>query len=135
MKKLNIVLAFAMLIASQVSGQRIFNNVALANNGKQGILTFSLPSEANIIHYRIEASNDNINFEVLGTIASKGNSVMEKTYSYKLYNMGYKFYRVGRVGMNGSLQYSHVISLPEQNINTNPGIKQVPAVTNAIANY
>lgn len=134
MKKLTIVSVFVMLIATQVTAQRVFTKVNLRSIGSQGILTFSLPSEVNVIHYRVEASNDNNDFEVLGTVISKGNSIFEKSYNYGVYNMGYKYYRVGKVSMNGSLQYSQVISVPDMKKNAPEFEPTIPAATIAMTN-
>ncbi len=113
-----------MFFALQVSAQQAFQQVALTekNNG----ISFTVTREANVSQYRIEASDDNDNYEVLGTVAAKGNSVFERTYSYKLYGAGHKFYRVGRVEMNGSLRYSQVIMAPASN--TTPRYEPAPGV-------
>jgi len=112
MKKFSILFVLAV-IASQVYGQHVFNNVALENTHNRNMISFSLPSEANVTYYRVEASNDSKSFEIVGTVRSSGNSVLSKEYRYELYGVNYKYYRIGRVGMNGSLQYSDVVAAPK----------------------
>lgn len=111
MKKTNIILAIMMLIASMSSAQQGFTSVAVQTMKKQTAISFTLPSEANTMNFRIEASNDGIDYKIVGVLPSKGNSVLPRSYSYPLFNKGYKYYRVGRVGMNGILAYSDIVML------------------------
>src|ERR1700743_3478481 len=117
MKKFSILCLLIVITLVQARAQGAFSNVSLASRHNINMLCFTLSSEANVLHYRIEASNDNDEFEVIGTLKASGNSVLSKTYSYALSGKEYKYYRIAKVNMNGSLQYSYVISIPKPALN------------------
>ncbi len=120
MKTLNFFFAFAVICVFPAQGQQAFTSVALGNAGNHKVVCFSLPRETNIKYYRVEASSDSINYEVVGTIRSTGNSVLAKSYRYELYEPAYKYYRIGMVGMNATLQYSAVIKTQDQQLRAVP---------------
>jgi len=111
MKKTNIILAIMMMVASIASAQQVFTNVAMQTVREQTSITFTLPSEANTTNFRIEASNDGTTYTIISVTPSKGNTVLPRTYTHRLYETGYKYYRVGRVTMGGSLSYSNPLEL------------------------
>jgi hypothetical protein len=110
MKQHSILLASAMLLAAHAHAQQAFTRVTMQTSNNRTTISFTLPSEANVYQYRIEGSNDSASYEVLGTVKPSGNSVMAITYSYDLYDLDWKYYRIGKVGMNASQQYSAVIT-------------------------
>jgi hypothetical protein len=130
----NIIIVLAMFIASQAYGQAIFSNVSFENTRSRSTITFSTPSEANVVHYRIEASNTGADYEILGIVRASGNSVLPRTYHYPLYGSEYKYYRIGKVGMGGKLQYSQVISAPKVVPAESPANDITVMETNAIVN-
>jgi hypothetical protein len=131
----NIVMIFAMLLAAQAHAQQSFSNAALVNVHSHNAITFSLPCETNVVHYRIEASNDGNEYEILGTLRSAGNSMLATTYHYDLYPSDYKYYRIGMVKMNGSLLYSQVIDALTHKLPLEPTAPTVtPIISNSVAN-
>ena len=114
MKKTNIILAIMMMVASIASAQNAFTNVALRAVREQTAITFTLPSEANTTNFRIEASNNGTDYKLLGVMPSKGNTVLQRTYTYRLFETGYRYYRVAKVTMNGSLSYSQPVETSKQ---------------------
>lgn len=111
MKKTNIILAILMVVASLASAQHTFTNIALQTVQQQTEITFTLPSEANTSNFRIEAGNNGTDYNIIGTMPSKGNSVLPRTYTYRVFEPGYKYYRVGRVTMGGALSYSQTLEM------------------------
>ena len=122
MKTFNFFFAFAMICVFPAQGQP-FSSVALDNVRNSKVINFTLPRERNVRYYRVEASNDNYDYQIIGTVRSTGNSVLTKSYRYKLYEPGYKYYRVAMVGMDASLQYSAVISTINPTTPGEPAIK------------
>lgn len=111
MKKTNIILAILMMVASLAFAQPTFTNIALQTDRVQTEITFTLPSEANTSNFRIEASNNGTDYKIIGMMPSKGNTVLPRTYTYRVFETGYKYYRVGRVTMGGSLCYSQPVEI------------------------
>lgn len=111
MKKTNMILAVLIMVASIASAQQTFTSVALKAMGTQASVTFTLPSETNTSNFRVEASNNGTEYRVIAVVPSKGNTVLPRTYSCRLYEAGYKYYRVARVTMNGSLIYSQQLEM------------------------
>ena len=128
------MLIFALLLNSAflVSAQEAFTNVSLNVIHDRGVINFTMPREVNVRHYRVEASNDNVSFEVIGTFASKGNSMLARNYKYELLDRSYKYYRIGMVGMNASLQYSAVLTAGTETPHTVPGKISEPMHSEAI---
>lgn len=111
MKNIAIIFALAIqFIAAHAYGQRTFTSAALVTKHHDRLISFTLPSEANVTDYRIEAANDTTGFQIIGKVRSTGNSVLAKTYNYTLYQSDYKYYRVCLVAMNGNMIYSPIIT-------------------------
>jgi hypothetical protein len=108
MKTLLFLSVFTAACIFSAKGQS-FSSVTLENIQNRKIVSFCLPMETNVRYYRVEASNDSITYEIIGTIRSTGNSVLAKRYRYELHEPDYKYYRIGMVGMNAGLQYSQII--------------------------
>jgi hypothetical protein len=122
MKKTNIILAILVMVASIASAQQVFTNVTLQEVRNQTSITFMLPSEVNTTNFRVEASNDGTEYKIIGLVQSKGNTVLPRTYTYRILETGYKYYRVGKVTMGGSLSYSQPLELKAVE-----DIRQIPA--------
>ena len=110
MKKTNIILAIAMFVTTVATAQHNSISAMFATNHNQERITFVLQSEANVAQYRIEASNDSSNYSVVATIPSKGNTVLSRTYNYNMYTSDKKYYRVAAITMQGSTQYSNILT-------------------------
>jgi hypothetical protein len=124
MKNTIIISALAICSLSiNVYSQEAFTKVSLDTKHNSLNISFTLPSEANVTYYRIEAGKDTASFDIISRVHSLGNTVLARTYSCKIYNDGYTYYRVCKVGMNGTLQYSDVINTkilkPNENIEQN----------------
>ena len=126
MKTLAIFFLFAVLSFFSPKSQS-FSSVTLGNVKNHEAISFSLPHETNVSYYRVEASADGANYDIIGTVKSTGNSVFSKSYSYELYSSTYKYYRVAAVCMNARMQYSPVVTAQPQAPKV-PGINR-PEVT------
>lgn len=124
MKKTNIILAFALFVTTIATAQQHSISAMFATNNNQERITFVLPSEKNVAQYRIEAGNDSVNFTAVAAIPSKGNTVFSRTYNYNMYTNDKKYYRVAAVTMQGTTQYSNVLTRKE---NDNQNRQPVPS--------
>jgi hypothetical protein len=120
MKTISFLLVIAIICVFPAQGQQPFSSVTLGSVQNHEVVSFSIPRETNVKYYRVEASNDSVNYEIIGTVRSTGNSVLAKTYHYELYQTAYKYYRIGMVGMNAGLQYSSIITTQKQGIQVTP---------------
>ena len=117
---------FVFIMTCIFTKGQTFSNVTLGSIQDRPVVSFTLSHETNVRYYRIEASNDSISYDFIGTVRSTGNSVLAKSYQYELPGPVYRYYRVVIVCMNANLQYSAVLTaqkkeLPEiewQNIPT-----------------
>jgi hypothetical protein len=119
MKTLTTFFLLLVISIADASAQQAFSNVALDNMHNRRVLNFAIPRESNVRHYRIEASNDSLSFSVIATLPSKGNSALSQSYQYDITTYSYKYYRVGMVGMNGSMPYSKVVGTKHEVQDTN----------------
>ncbi len=110
MKQIIMIFVLAISTFAQVSGQTAFSNVSLEMVQKSEVIRFTVSREVNVRHYRIEASNDNVNFDIIGTVKAVGSSIPARNYHFDLAGFNYKYYRVGVVGMD-ALEYSSIISI------------------------
>lgn len=110
MKKTNIILAIALFATTIATAQHNSISAMFATNHNQERITFVLPSETNVAQYRIEASNDSNNYTVVATIPAKGNTVFSRTYNFNMYTSDKKYYRVAAVNMQGTTQYSNILT-------------------------
>jgi hypothetical protein len=123
-----IIFVLTICNAGAAFSQQAFSKVALKNLHNRESICFSVPKEVNVRHYRVEASNDNVNFDIIATIPAKTNSVLAVNYNYDLSAHAYAYYRIAMVGMNGDMPYSAVVARPLAD--PNPGnIKTSPAGT------
>ena len=135
MKKHIIIVLTAMVVTNGAYGQQAFSSAALTNDHQVASITFTVPSEANVFNYRIEASNDGSQFDVIGTVKPSGASMLSKKYCFQLYEPIWKYYRLDRVGMNGEQRYSELISATVPTLPPSPGnVRELPADSRALAN-
>jgi hypothetical protein len=109
MKKITTTVVTALMMM-QASGQQYFSSIALVHAHNSHELIFGVPCESNVFSYRVEAGNDEHEFDIIGTIKPVGNTMLPKQYNYKIYDMQYKYYRIERIGMNGSQQCSTIVT-------------------------
>lgn len=94
-------------IQGGLSGQELFPAASVTEKPGYNLIQFSVKREVNIFQYRVEVSEDSLEFEVAGTIKPKGNSLVALDYSYALYESGHLYYRISAVHMGGSgIEYS-----------------------------
>ncbi len=90
--------------------QQAFKSVSLQQVNDREMIVFSTPNEVNVRHYRIEASNDMSDFQVIATIPSKANSMLPVQHSYDIAAQDYTYYRVAKVSMDNTMPYSEVLT-------------------------
>jgi hypothetical protein len=76
-------------------------------------LNWRTSQEMNSNHYKILRSTDGINFDVIGTIASKGNSNVDNDYIFNDNNLhaSLYYYKISEVSNDGIVQESSVITI------------------------
>ena len=77
------------------------------------VIYFSVDREANIRSYVVEGANDSINFVVIATLASQGNTVHPRTYLFENTDVRYANYRVKQIDYSGSCVNSQYIFGPK----------------------
>ena len=93
---------FTLLVICQLNAQNsttIFALPLTADEAGQHI-NFKVTAEANIRQYVIEASTDSVNFEVIGTLPSKGNTVAPRLYRFTT-TTNYRYYRIKQTDYAG----------------------------------
>ena len=95
------------------------------NNAGKNLLAWATTQEVNSERFDIMRSTDGINFNVIGSVASKGGSVLT-TYSYEDNNTpaGLAYYRLSQVDKDGHSSLSQVVTL--NNRKTGIYIEQYP---------
>ena len=134
MKPVLIILVLAASTFAHAYSQQAFSSISINKTENRNVINFTLPREVNINHYRVEAGNDSLNFEVIATIPSKGNDVLARNYSYDLAGYTYRYYRIGIVRMNGSLSYSQIVFEKKDPANQNFKIEPKNMSCNTIVN-
>ena len=92
-----------------------FSGTQLQNTNE---ITWKTAAELNFSHYELESAEDGIHFKILDTIMSFGNSNDIKCYTYqdKNYYSPITYYRLKSVDLDGSYNYSKIISIkPDEN--------------------
>lgn len=94
----------------------------------QNILNWSTANETNNKQFEIERSNDGINFQKIGSIQGKGNTISIHHYFFEVNNpaKGYNYYRLKQIDRNDTYSYSTIVTL--QN-NMSEKIQVYPTVT------
>ena len=95
------------------------------NSAGKNLLSWATTQEVNSERFDIMRSTDGINFTVIGSVASKGGSVLT-TYGYEDKNApaGQAYYRLSQVDKDGHSSLSQVVSL--NNRKTGIYIEQYP---------
>ncbi len=92
---------------------KLQGNTATNNN----MLQWNTIGELNILQHTLQHSIDGLNFTTLSTIASKGNG--NNTYFYNTIKIeNFNFYRVMTTDVNGQLQYSNIIKIENNKLQT-----------------
>lgn len=125
MKQHVILISLVALLAAKGYSQCNFSSVTLVQGGQGTAITFAVSSEANVFNYRVEASNDGYEFEIAGVIRPTGNSVLEKTYRFPLYDAVWKYYRIDRIAMNGTQTFSNIIEAGAHVLPKVPELRQI----------
>lgn len=87
-----------------------FNGVV---NNKQVVLNWQTSTEINSSHFDVQRSVDAINFEILGTVASHGNSSLVNNYQLidRSPVVGNNYYRLKSVDLDGKYVFSPIIKV------------------------
>lgn len=107
--KQTIIFILAIISTVNVFGQQAFTEVSVQTVHNRAALSFTAANNVNVRQYRVEASNDNKTFKVIGTVSSKNNTIRPVNYTYSLAGQEYAYYRVAKVEMDGNMPYSNVI--------------------------
>ncbi len=81
--------------------------------GQEVILDWESSNESNFSHFSVERSNDARSFEAIGRVEALANSISEKTaYQFvdQTPNFGINYYRLKQVDIDGSSEYSRIIT-------------------------
>ncbi len=90
-----------------------FNTVQAKTSGSQTIINFSTSFENNAQYFVIQRSNDNINFDSVGTVKAIGQSVSVKNYNLTLSRIlgSDESIRIKAIGPNKNVLYSPIVNL------------------------
>jgi hypothetical protein len=81
-------------------------------NACKATLNWTTASEQNSVRFDIEESTDNINWQVVGTLAAAGNSTIVRQYSITITPKGPQvFYRIKLVKTNTHVKYSNTVQV------------------------
>ncbi len=96
---------------------------------QNSLLTWTTASEQNNRQFDVELSRNGINFEVIGTVASKGNSITDQHYEFLHVKpqTGVSYYRLKQIDQDGKYSYSKIISLTVDPELTRAFVYPVPA--------
>ena len=83
------------------------------NDKEQIALFWKTSFEVNSNYYEIQRSRDGQNFSKIGNVYAQGNSLTEKSYSFKdlLPLKGTNFYRLSMVDLDGNMSYSKTVAV------------------------
>lgn len=132
--KTQIMSLAAMFIIGNSNAQS-FKNVSLQTARNSQAVAFTIDREANVRHYRVEASNDGANYKVIGTMPSRGNSVVPANYKFDISAYSYAYYRVGMVEMNGQMPYSDVVKIKSKEEGATPADHMLKEERVIVANH
>lgn len=124
-----ILFIIAISTAVTVFGQDVFTHVSIDNQHSQASLNFTTQNEVNVRYYRIEASNDNQSFDIIGRVPANTNSMKAVNHSYNLAGHDYTYYRVAKISMDGSMPRSIAVSIQP----ATPNKKEYQEITPAIS--
>lgn len=77
------------------------------------VLEWSTAQEENLKHFELERSNNGVNFEKITNVLAIGNAKTNQDYSYvdKYPGVGTKYYRLKSIHQDGTVSYSHIVTL------------------------
>ncbi|MCP4441133.1 MAG: T9SS type A sorting domain-containing protein [Aureispira sp.] len=77
------------------------------------VLEWTTSQEENLQHFELERSNDGVNFEKITDVLAIGNSQAQQDYSHvdEYPGVGAKYYRLKSVHQDGTIGYSHIVTL------------------------
>jgi len=101
------------------------------------LLSWTTASEQDNKQFDIEVSKDGLNFEVIGTIASQGNSIVARHYQFLHVKPqpGVSYYRIKQTDMDGKYSYSKIISLTVPSALAKASVYPVPAKDKITINF
>lgn len=107
------------------------------NNDQDAVIKWTTSSEYNSHGFEVETSRDGSNFVLLGTVASQGSSVTEQHYEYLHVKPqpGVTFYRLKQTDIDGSYEYSKIISLQVNASLVKASVYPVPAKNKITVNF
>ena len=96
---------------------------------QNSLLTWTTASEQDNRQFDIELSRNGIDFEVIGTVASKGNSITDQHYEFLHVKPqpGISYYRLKQTDHDGKYTYSKIISVTVNPELTRAFVYPVPA--------
>jgi hypothetical protein len=102
---------------------------ATPNNDNNTLVTWSTASETDNKQFDVQYSGDGINFSLLGTVLSLGNSSTVQEYELMHLNPaeGTTWYRLKQIDLDGNIQYSRIVSAHIANKSLKTLLFPVPA--------
>jgi len=101
-------------VALFLSGLQLMAQSTVIEKGTdQDRIQFSVSREANIRYYVVEGANDSINFEIINTVPSEGNTVHARTYVFDITEKRFSNYRVKQIDYSGSTVTCQYIFAPK----------------------
>ena len=81
--------------------------------GKDNLLQWTTAQEMNSHHFEVEQRTDNSSFARIGTVAAKGNTVVQTDYGFTHFSppLGVNYYRLKLVDIDGKFSYSKTIAI------------------------
>ena len=111
---MKIYLFCAMILASGLSYAQNFamiEHVSAISEDGEVHLSFTVPKEANVCKYVIEAATAKDDFEVIGAILSRGNTTTPKVYEYRCLLLKYARFRIKQIGFDGAVMTKGEVSI------------------------
>jgi hypothetical protein len=110
---------------------------ARVNSQKNAVLGWTTSSEQNNRQFDVEMSIDGVNFVLLGTVASQGNSFTPQNYEYLHVKpqSGITWYRLKQTDWDGKSTYSKIVFITIDKGLVKSFIYPVPAKERVIVNF
>lgn len=98
------------------------------------VLLWSTASENALSYFTIEASRDGVDWMEIGKVRAAGQSQEEKIYRFLDTEIGLKttYYRLGMVGTDGLVQYTHTIINNRQRPNSFRVVSMSSVITDGV---
>lgn len=100
--------------------------------GAQNLLTWKTSYEENVDYFLVEKSKNAVEFEGIGQVEAKGNTIVETSYQYidKQDVQGVKYYRLKMTDQDQKYTYSKVIRLVNEKLDYSIILSPNPANNN-----